>query len=184
MPYKARPERLTSPRLAVPVKERHIEDAVRRKSSHCMISEAIKEAYPTARQVLVDLQSIRFSLPEKGLRYLYWTPQIAQQAIVDFDQGNRDRLQPFTLKVSYAFQISRVRQSTATVARVRSKVKRREALTGEEEEILERDRARVRQPRVQPESGGRSPTAIDGRPPLSLAVTGRRRHYGAKNLKP
>ena len=44
--------------------------------------------------------------PRKGLRYVFLTPHVAQDRIIQFDQGQRDQIQPFTLPMRPA-QISR-----------------------------------------------------------------------------
>jgi len=62
-----------------------------------MIAEAIKKAYPKATYVSVDLQTIRFTDPDKGLRYTYLTPRTAQQGIVQFDQGVE--VEPFSVRL-------------------------------------------------------------------------------------
>jgi hypothetical protein len=79
------------------VEQRHIDKALQRDSSHCAVAEAIKEAIPDATFVSVDLQTIRFS--RRGLRYVFLTPHLARDCIVNFDQGLRDLLKPFELKL-------------------------------------------------------------------------------------
>jgi hypothetical protein len=84
-------------RIRIEVEQRHIERALERNSSHCAVAEAIKEAIPDARFIAVDLQCIRFS--RRGLRYVFLTPHLARDCIVNFDQGLRDLLKPFALKL-------------------------------------------------------------------------------------
>lgn len=76
-----------SPKTDIIISREIIEDAVKGDSSHCMIAEAIRDRYPNASAIAVDLQTIRFSDREKRLRYTYLTPRIVQLAIVRFDQG-------------------------------------------------------------------------------------------------
>lgn len=76
-----------APRVLVAITEEIIAASKQRDSSHCMIAEAVKAAYPDARRVSVDLQTIRFSDPRKGLRFTYLTPRTAQVALVNYDQG-------------------------------------------------------------------------------------------------
>jgi len=52
-----------------------------------MIAEAIKIARPGAKSISVDLATIRYTNAEKGVRYTYLTPRIAQVQLVRFDQG-------------------------------------------------------------------------------------------------
>lgn len=81
---QARPR---APRVTVQVTKEIIEAAEKRDSSHCMIAEAVKSAVPGATGVSVDLQTIRFTDPNRNLRYVYLTPRPAQVALVSFDQG-------------------------------------------------------------------------------------------------
>lgn len=76
-----------APRLTIEITDDLIAQATKRDSSHCMIAEAVKVAAPDARHVAVDLATIRFSDPKKGLRYIYLTPRSAQYALIDFDRG-------------------------------------------------------------------------------------------------
>lgn len=71
-------------------------------SSHCMIADAVRKAFPAAHSVTVDIQTIRFSLPEKNTRYVYLTPRIAQMALLDFDAGIKP--EPFTFTLRGAFK--------------------------------------------------------------------------------
>lgn len=75
------------PKFFVDVTAEMIAEAVRGNSSHCMISEAIKDARPEAMWVSTDLQTIRFTDRERGLRFTYLTPRKAQLALLNFDQG-------------------------------------------------------------------------------------------------
>jgi hypothetical protein len=85
--------------MKISVSKKHIENGVIKDSHHCMIADAIKERHPKAQYVLVDLQSIRWSDPDKGERYTYLTPPLAQSALLRFDQGDK-AIDPFafTLK--------------------------------------------------------------------------------------
>jgi hypothetical protein len=78
---------LRVPRHNVAVTPEIIERACRRNSRHCMIAEAVKAQIPGATTVCVDMMTVRFSIPEKGLRYTYPTPALAQDALARFDRG-------------------------------------------------------------------------------------------------
>jgi hypothetical protein len=65
-----------------------------------MIAEAIKEQLPDVRSVSVDIQTIRFTDPKKGIRYIYPTPRLAGMALINFDQGVKP--EPFTVKLTNA----------------------------------------------------------------------------------
>lgn len=92
--------------LRIHVEGHHIENAQRKNSHHCMIADAIKDALPEAKYISVDLQSIRFTLFDEtryreegiGIRYQYFTPTIAQHAILKFDQGVKVREFEFTAR--------------------------------------------------------------------------------------
>lgn len=64
-----------------------IDRAVVRNSGHCLVADALKAAMPDATRVSVDLQTIRFTLPSTGRRFIYLTPESAQHLLIDFDQG-------------------------------------------------------------------------------------------------
>lgn len=85
------------PQLRVTVSQRVIDGACRADSSHCMIADAVRECYPWARNITVDVQTIRLSDPENGVRYAYLTPRQAQLALLDFDAGVKTEPFAFTL---------------------------------------------------------------------------------------
>lgn len=79
-----------SPRVDLVVTPEIIAAATKEDSSHCMLADAVRLAYPGAKNVTVDIQTIRFSDPTKGeagARFTYLTPRIAQLGLVDFDAG-------------------------------------------------------------------------------------------------
>ena len=86
-----------SPRVQLDITTELIEQSLQRDSSHCMIAEAVKAAVPGARSVSVDLQTIRFTDPDKPHRYTYLTPRRAQIALVNFDQGREP--EPFQVQL-------------------------------------------------------------------------------------
>jgi hypothetical protein len=85
--------------MKVRVSQEHIENGVCKDSHHCMIADAIKATYPAAQYILVDLQSIRFSDPDRGERYTYLTPPTAQANLLRFDRGDKS-IQPFTFTLN------------------------------------------------------------------------------------
>jgi hypothetical protein len=95
------------PRVKVKVTKEKIQDAVRGDSSHCMIAESLKEAVPFAKSVSVDMASIRFSDPARGLRYMYMTPRSAQLCLVDFDQGKPPEPFEFTIYGAHVVRMNR-----------------------------------------------------------------------------
>ncbi len=109
------PKLRPSPRVTIEVTEDLITNAVRADSTSCMIADAIKAQVPGATHVAVDLQSIRWSDPAKGLRYVYLTPTNAQGALVMFDQGLE--MEAFTVKLRGA-HVTRAHTATPDVPRV------------------------------------------------------------------
>ena len=78
-----------APRVIIDVSQETIDDSIKRNSSHCMIAEAVHRTLPYAINISVDLQTIRFTDKQRGLRYAYLTPRYAQIAIIQYDQGER-----------------------------------------------------------------------------------------------
>lgn len=118
-----------------------IEQATARNSGHCVVADAIKLAIPTASKVSVDLQTIRFSVPETGKRYIYLTPQPVQNILLDFDQGEVPTAQSIRLgrpvqitsinrqrKPSGGGTVISVRPSDSAVTKEGGQVPRRGAL--------------------------------------------------------
>ncbi len=87
-----------APHLKLIVSDEVITQSLSRDSSHCMIAEAVKAAFPDATHVSVDLQTIRLSHPAKGVRYTYLTPRAAQIGIIKFDQGMKPEAFDITLR--------------------------------------------------------------------------------------
>lgn len=145
-----------------------------RDSSHCVIADALRAALPQARAVTVDLQTIRFTLPEHGRRYVYLTPPKAQAVLVNFDQEVRP--EPFTMRLGYPAQILRAGKGTHRKGRGKGKP---------DATIPPGQRRRVKNQRGDGQPG--QPTILGGRvpPPAALSNTrGRRRAFGLKTLKP
>lgn len=84
------------PQIRIKVGKIHITTAKERDSHRCMIVDAIKEAVPEARYIMVDLQSIRFSV--LGHRYTYFTPSMAQLGLLRFDRGDKS-ITPFNFSL-------------------------------------------------------------------------------------
>lgn len=87
-----------APRFTLKVDAETIAESCERDSSHCMIAESVRVSFPNAKRISVDLQTIRFSDADKGLRYTYLTPRTAQIALIDFDQGRPP--EPFEVRLS------------------------------------------------------------------------------------
>jgi hypothetical protein len=87
-----------SPAPQIEVTDDHIKSGKQADSTHCMIAEALKTAVPGAKRVAVDLQTIRFTDPRRPLRYVYLTPRICQEALIQWDQGVVPRSFEFKLR--------------------------------------------------------------------------------------
>jgi hypothetical protein len=87
-----------SPQVTIEITQTILDEAIPRDSKHCMIAETISRTIPNARNVLVDTSTIRWSDPDKGLRYTYLTPGVVRDAIFKFDFGRKIEPFSFTLR--------------------------------------------------------------------------------------
>jgi hypothetical protein len=100
----AQPSVWSEGKATISILQRHIDEAMEKNSSHCATAEAIREQVKEARFVSVDLQTIRWSDANKGLRYVFLTPHAIQgDVIVPFDQGERENCKPVTVRMKPAF---------------------------------------------------------------------------------
>ena len=76
-----------SPHVRIKVTEETIVNAIKNDAFRCWISRTIQVQYPKYTHVTTDLQTIRFSDPERGVRYIYLTPRVVQACLVLFDLG-------------------------------------------------------------------------------------------------
>jgi hypothetical protein len=83
-------------RRRISVGDAHIAESLQRSSSACAIAEAMKQQIPNAVHVSADLATLRWTDKIKQLRYVALTPICAQELIVNFDQGLREKLQPIS----------------------------------------------------------------------------------------
>lgn len=74
-----------------------INAATANSSSHCMVADSLKQKYPDALHVNVDIQTIRFT--RRGKRYVFATPPAVVDQIIAFDAGDRAKIKPFTVKL-------------------------------------------------------------------------------------
>lgn len=99
-----------APSLKIKVTEHHIATAIPENSNHCMIADAVSDAFHARFKrkpyaVSVDLQMIRFTDKEKGERYLYLTPAVAQIALLEFDAGQQPKAFNFRLNGEYGSHV-------------------------------------------------------------------------------
>ena len=85
-------------KLHIKITPKNIKDSIRKNSHRCMIADAIQRKDPDARHITVDLQTIRFSHPKSGQRFVCLTPRKAQRALIAFDQGATP--EPFPVTIS------------------------------------------------------------------------------------
>jgi hypothetical protein len=147
----------------VVVSKEMIAAASRRNSSHCMIAEAIKQTWPDIKFVSVDMQTIRFSDPERGERLFYLTPRKAQLALINFDQGNVVEDFSFVLRAPH---ISRMHKRVRPLP----------------EETFKEKRAPKETRRIV-KTNGLSITKTIG-PNMPSYRVGRRRMFGIKSIEP
>jgi hypothetical protein len=96
-----RKQKFNAPRPIIEMKKEYIEQAIRKNTHRCMIVKAIQEQVPEASAISVDLQTIRWSDRRRGLRYTFLTPRVAQQLLVLFDLGDKQRLEKFGPAVKF-----------------------------------------------------------------------------------
>lgn len=86
----------------IKISQEIIDNSVQANSSHCMIADAVRECLPDARKIQVDLQTIRYSIGDE--RFIYFTPRMAQLALVRFDQGE-EGIVPFEFPLGRPSQV-------------------------------------------------------------------------------
>lgn len=168
-----------APWVKVQVTEEQIKGAVQRDSGHCMIAEATRAAFPDAKAVSVDLQTVRFTDPRRGLRYTYLTPRPAIVALVKWDQGDMPEPFNFTLRGGHV-----TRSGSNSLRRPLSpkeqEQRKRAAAAGRKARL---NRARL----VVRKNDGHVPDRVGGRtPPLMRkdnVPLARRRAFGLRALE-
>jgi hypothetical protein len=190
-------------RCEISVLDRHLAAALRANSSHCAIAMAIADAIPDARRIAVDLQTIRWSLPKRGVRYVFLTPHVAQQdIIIPFDQGEECKPVTFRMKPAWITRTGAKRNHTPDPDHLRGtglKVAEEQPHLSEQSKVPNGDFARKqipyagkeerkprkpRQPRAKishTKPDGSIPTTLGGKlPPVSVLA---RREFGLRALR-
>jgi hypothetical protein len=136
-----------------------------------MIADAVYAAVPGAKSVSVDLATIRWTDPEKGVRYTYLTPRPAQLALLDFDEGRK--IEPFRFEL-------RNPMVTLTAAG-------RRKMAGKPDQPRLEHRSEENSKEA---SEGTVPTRVGGRTPPKGALAsggkirvGKRREFGLRQLQ-
>lgn len=168
-----------APRLTIEVTSEIIERSRPRDSRHCMIAEALREAYPDAQKVSVDLATIRFTDPQKGLRYTYLTPRIGQEALVQFDTAVLPA--PFSMALRGAMVTRAFKRATAATLSDEQRHQRSEAgkrgNAVKKARLLERNKG---QGSVPDRIGGQTPPLQRTKDDVPFS---RRRAYGIRALQ-
>jgi hypothetical protein len=177
------PRKPQAPVLDVKIRQEEIDNAIPRNSGHCMIAESIKRDVPWAARVAVDLQTIRLTSRERGLRFTYLTPRIAQLTLVHWDQGIKP--EPFKIRLTrgHVAAMSISRAKPAKLAKPgKPTAQRLPGLRGGR--ISERVRAALKKPEIRmANSSGSQPLRVGGPPPPSLHVRGARRAFGLRAME-
>lgn len=158
-----------APRIDFTVTAEQIERAKRAHSEHCMIADALRERYPDAAFVSVDLATIRFTDLTAGWRYVYLTPARAQQALVDWDQGHD--VEPFRV-------VQRAAQMIPTAGARRQRAQANPG-SGTPRKADEDKPTRPGPKRLTVASNGEVPVVVGGKE-LPETRRGRRREYGLR----
>lgn len=160
MPKK---KRFPTSELRIPITQEIINNAIPKDSGHCVIADSIRAFLPEVTRVTVDLQTIRFTLPD-GERVVYLTPAHEQKLLTDFDQ-----------EILPAPRMMYLRRPIQRVPYRPQDAKNRETHT-EPRKVKTKQHGRGLDVLVE---GGRLPP----RAALSNAK-GRRRSFGLRQLKP
>lgn len=190
------PKTPKAPKLTVRVTKEVMDHSRQRDSSHCMIAMAIRDALPAASSIAVDIQTIRFSLPEKRIRCTYLTPRMAQVAIIEFDQGRMP--DPFSFKLAGAHVTSMYRRLYVDTPRQRLTEKQREALAkawehnpshieGKRRRVDVPDHPELSKKRLVPQGQYKLPLPVGGstgsHPVPRSVVPGKRRAFGLRAMQ-
>jgi hypothetical protein len=165
-----RPKRPHCPYVRLEISDDIIRMAVKRDSSHCMVAEGVRAVSPNARSIAVDVQTIRWSDPERGLRYTYLTPRLVQEKIVQFDQG--------VLPEAFSFQL-RQGQVTLMMKRRNSGAAPRPRTPAQ----LANDERFARLNKKEFRAGFAGVPTVSGGTPPPLSSFARRRAFGLRALK-
>jgi len=174
MPATRRPK---SPRLKLEITSELIQDAVPRDSSHCLWAEAVKAAFPDASRISVDLQTIRFTDPKKGLRHTYLTPRTCQIALVQFDQGILPEPHSVVLRAGQVTVSGRQSAFKQTVTE--AGIEQRKAASKKGQAVQHRQS--LSKTTLRQRGGGGVPDRTGGKPPPLAA--GKRRAFGLRGLE-
>jgi hypothetical protein len=95
-------------RVHIELTQKHIDESMKRSSSHCAGVAAIKDTIKDATFVSADIATVRFT--RNGCRYTCLCPTILQAFICDYDQGNPVAPIDFTLKPAFISKAGKSRR--------------------------------------------------------------------------
>lgn len=98
--------------VAVKITQEIIDSAVMANSSHCVLAEGIKAAWPGATRVSCDMHTCRVTDKASGFRYIFITPRQAASALINWDAGIAPK--PFAMRLKAA-QVVKIRSETNRV---------------------------------------------------------------------
>lgn len=162
------------PMVDVAVTAEIINTAVRGHSGHCMIADAIRAAVPNAKKVAVDISTCRWSDFDRGYRYVFLTPRVAQEALVDFDEGVPARPFKFRLRGAHVSRAGGRPKSKASRAKDHARLKQ------QRKERAELPKRATLVSRDGEGAGARVPHRVGGRRPPQLHI---RREYGMRAFR-
>jgi len=176
MAAKQATKRPRAPKITLVITDELIEDAIPRDSSHCLWAEAVKSAYPSAQRIAVDLATIRFSDPTRGLRFTYLTPRAAQVALVQFDQGVKPVPHSVQLRNGHVTRMAQKAKKLISPAQVEQRRK-----AGEKgRNVQAKTRSALAKTSLRHSGGGGVPDRVGGKtPPIGA---GRIRSFGLRGL--
>jgi len=134
-----------------------------------MIVRAIRDCVPSAINIIVDIQTIRWSDSKTGLRYIYLTPAFVIAILLAWDEGFKPK--PFKFRLRAAQITSMRKTKTVTKAGKRSQKSRRVHKLGSRKTVIESGDLRKRM----------RPTVIGGRAP-QLTRFSNQRIFGSRKL--
>jgi hypothetical protein len=175
-----------APRIDFNVTQDVIDRATKRDSSHCMIAEALIEAYPQATYVSVDLATIRWTDEAAGLRYIYLTTPTAQRALLGFDQGIA--VEPFHIRADCAQVVltsgARKRRAVENrrAGRKSDPVKLMGRRGGDGGQLTESLSNAAVPTKVGGQAPGSGPLRADAKPVRKVYPKGKRREFGLRRF--
>ena len=163
-----------APRKEITISKRAIEEGIAGHSGHCLFAESIKDAIPGAKYVSVDIQTMRFSLPEKRERYTYLTPYSVQREIINFDQGHISKAFTFRLSAGHTTRYGNPADDDPMTVATRKATREKKRIANQ------KTRAKLRRAKTG-NSRGTVPERVGGKtPPLAI---GRRRSFGLRSFE-